>query len=477
MTIKKIHLIGVCGVAMGTLACMLRDCGYLVQGSDQNVYPPMSDVLKNSGITLFEGFNQDNIGNADLVVIGNAISRGNPEVEHILNRKIPYCSMAGALYRFFLQEKEVIAVTGTHGKSTTTALLAHILESAGESPSFLVGGVLNNYDSNYRLGTGKYFVIEGDEYDSAFFEKVPKFIFYRPDHLIMTSLEFDHADIFSDLAEIELWFERLVNMIPSNGNIVYNDGFQNLKEIASPSPSRLKSYGNNDSLYSCRFNGYGEAVSFLELVWPSDKLSLETTLMGEFNYQNITAAAAMALELGIKKEEIALAIQTFKGVRRRMDIIFSNPSVTVYEDFAHHPTAIAFILSTLRDRYPDRKVWAIYEPRSATSKRNVFKDRLPLSFMDADYILMRRPGNTAKIPESERLDAGEVCSEIRHLKGSRTAALDFEDGNAIASHLADVLNPEEKHVIVIMSNGGFDSIYEIIQEVLKDLFERTAIRT
>src|SRR4030042_2014920 len=221
---RKIYLIGICGIAMGTLATMFQEKGYAVSGSDQNIYPPMSDMLNQIGIALYNGFSADNIDDPDLVIVGNAISRGNPEVEYVLNNRIPYMSMAQALYNFFLRGNEVIAVCGTHGKSTTSALLAHILETAGLSPSFFVGGVVRNYRSNYKIGNGRFFVIEGDEYDSAFFEKVPKFIFYRPDHLVLTSLEFDHADIYRDLGEIDLWFRRLVNMIPSEGSIVYSSG-------------------------------------------------------------------------------------------------------------------------------------------------------------------------------------------------------------------------------------------------------------
>ena len=238
MTPKNIYMIGICGVAMGTLASMLHERGHAVSGSDQNIYPPMSDILQKSGMKLHGGFSASHVGSPDLVIVGNAISRGNPEVEHVLNRRIPYRSMAGALREFFLEGKEVVAVAGTHGKSTTTALLAHLLESAGLSPSFFVGGVARNYDANYRLGTGRHFIIEGDEYDSAFFEKVPKFIFYRPSHLVLTSLEFDHADIYRDLAEIELWFRRLVNIVPSEGSIVYSADYPNLKEIAAASRSR-----------------------------------------------------------------------------------------------------------------------------------------------------------------------------------------------------------------------------------------------
>jgi UDP-N-acetylmuramate: L-alanyl-gamma-D-glutamyl-meso-diaminopimelate ligase len=247
MGVNEIYMIGICGIAMGTLASMLREKGFAVSGSDRNIYPPMSDILRRQGILLHDGFASDQVGNPDMVVIGNAVARGNPEAEYVLDRGIPYCSMAQALHAHFLHDKEVVAVCGTHGKTTTAALLSHILVTAGLSPSFFVGGVVRNYDSSHGLGKGGLFIIEGDEYDSAFFEKIPKFMVYRPRHLVLTSLEFDHADIYRDLSEIELWFKRLINIIPSNGNIVYSSDYANLRGIVSNSFSQCYSFGASGS--------------------------------------------------------------------------------------------------------------------------------------------------------------------------------------------------------------------------------------
>ncbi len=452
-------MIGICGVAMGTLASMFHERGFAVSGSDQNIYPPMSDILRKSGMKLHQGFSADNVGNPDLVIIGNAISRGNPEAEHVLNARIPYLSMAQALYNYFLQDREVIAVAGTHGKSTTTALLAHLLVSAGEDPSFFVGGVTRNYDSNYRLGKGKFFIIEGDEYDSAFFEKVPKFVYYRPNHLVLTSLEFDHADIYRDLGEIELWFRRLVNMIPSNGNIVYYSGYDNLREIVLKSYSKSYSYGTGGADYSCSLKGYRGDFSELDVAAPGGGFSLRTGLFGSFNFDNVMAAVAMAMLLGIGEGGIRAGLESFQGVRRRQELIFDRNNIKIYDDFAHHPTAIRYVLDTMRDRYPGAHIWALYEPRSATSRRNVFQDVLPASFSAADAILIKTPYEGSAIRAGDKLDPDRLLRDIRAFNGNADL---FHDVDAMLNHVSRNIDAGAENVIVLMSNGGFDGIYEKI---------------
>ncbi|MDR3236993.1 MAG: Mur ligase domain-containing protein, partial [Spirochaetia bacterium] len=364
----NIYMIGICGVAMGSLACMLREIGHNVSGSDKNIYPPMSDVLRSAGIDFAEGFDPAHMGAPGLVVIGNAVSRGNPQAEHVLNADLPYCSMAEALKRFFLQGKEVIAIAGTHGKTTTTALLSHILITSGLDPGCFIGGVTKNYGSNYRLGSGKYFVIEADEYDSAFFEKVPKFMFYRPRHLVMTSLEYDHADIYGSLDEIELWFRRLVNIVPSQGNVVYSAHYPILSGIAAKSFAPVCSFGTEgEGSVSCSFKGYnGDNTDFVLSSAETGALPCSMPIFGGFNLANAAAASAMAVRLGAPHSGIAEALSTFQGVKRRQELIFSSPTVKVYEDFAHHPTAVRAVLETMRRRYPHAKIYAVYEPRSAT---------------------------------------------------------------------------------------------------------------
>ncbi len=465
---EHIHLTGICGVAMGTLACMLKESGYRVTGSDAGVYPPMSQVLKDARIPVTEGFAHENILGADLVVVGNAMSRGNPEVEGLLNSGIEYCSMASALYRFFLKNREVIAVAGTHGKTTTTALLSHILISAGEDSSVLIGGVSLNLGSNYRLGKGKYFVIEADEYDSAFFEKVPKFIFYRPRHAILTSLEFDHADIYDSLDEIELWFKRLLNIIPSEGEVVYNAGYENLAALAKDCYSGVTSYGTEESDITAKFSGFEERFSIIELTdKDSGTVALPTRMLGDFNLQNISAAVSMALRLGINPEKIVEGVKTFRGVKRRQEIIFESENIIVYEDFAHHPTAIREILKALRRRYPEARISAVYEPRSATSRRNIFQKELPAAFADADRVMIKSPYLLSGIPEEDRIDPAAVIESIQ--RGGMKAGLFFSVEDIIED-IDDEIDAGFKNVIVIMSNGGFDGIYEKLTERLSGKF-------
>ena len=463
---KNIYMIGICGIAMGSLACMLRESGFRVSGSDRNMYPPMSDILAGAGIDAAEGFDPAHIGSPDLVIIGNAMSRGNPQVEHVLNRGIPYCSMAGALRRFFMQGKEVIAVTGTHGKTTTTSLLSHILVTAGLDPGCFIGGVAKNLGTNYRLGSGRYFVIEGDEYDSAFFEKIPKFMLYRPRHVIITSLEFDHADIYGSLAEIELWFRRLVNTVPSEGNIVYSAHYTVLERVVKKSLSSLSTFGTE---------GRGDITArFLEYDGDSTALTLSsaetgdtpcrTQVFGEFNMANVAAASSMALKLGVSSKDIIAALESFEGVKRRQELLFSSPAVTVYEDFAHHPTAIKAVLETMRKRYPASRIWAVYEPRSATSRRNVLQDELAGAFGNADSVLLKDPYGMDSIPESERIDMNSV---VESMAREGKAVKLFHVVDDMVCHIENGIEGSGHNLVVVMSNGGFDGIYEKLVGRLK----------
>ncbi|MBN2078544.1 MAG: UDP-N-acetylmuramate:L-alanyl-gamma-D-glutamyl-meso-diaminopimelate ligase [Spirochaetes bacterium] len=455
--IRTVYMIGICGVAMGALARMFRERGAAVSGSDRNVYPPMSDLLREGGVALHEGFDAGRIGSPDLVVIGNAVSRGNPEVEHVLNEGLPYLSMAGTLREHFLGGKEVVAVAGTHGKTTTTALLAHILETAGMEPSFFIGGVARNYGSNFRLGPGRHFVIEADEYDSAFFEKFPKFILYRPSHLVLTSLEFDHADIYRDLGEIETWFRRLVNTIPSAGSIVYSARYDNLGALAAASLSQCRSYGNGGADYCATVEGHEGEFTRLVVDSPEGSLVLRCPLIGAFNHDNCLAALAMARRLGVDDGAIMRGVESFLGVKRRQELIYHGGNLRIYEDFAHHPTAIRGLLESMRERHPGARIWALYEPRSATSRRRVFQESLPGSFRAADEILIRRPFEGTPPPAGEELDVDRLMEDLHAVNpGARL----FESGMEMAEYLARALPPEGEQVVLVMSNGGFDGIYE-----------------
>ncbi len=456
---------------MGTLAGMLKQRGYDVSGSDENVYPPMSEMLQKWGIDIYRGYDEKNIGKPDLVIIGNVISRGNIEAEYALDNRIPYLSMAQSLYNFFLKDKEVVSISGTHGKTTVTALLSHILTAAGEEPSFLVGGVSKNYGANYKMGAGKYFIIEGDEYDSAFFEKIPKFIVYRPHHLILTSLEFDHADIYNNLDEIKLWFKRLVNLIPSNGNIVYSGEYQRLEELANNKYSKSYSFGKPESEFGCQFLGFSDIYANLKITNKTrEDIDLRTQLFGDFNYSNISAAVSMALLLGVKKEHIQSAVESFEGVKRRQELIYNSESIKVYEDFAHHPTAIKSILNGIKQKYKDSIIWAIYEPRSATSRRNILENELTGSFYSADKILIKTPYNLDLIAKSDRIDIDKV---IRDIKNEKKEARLFENADKIVEFTCNEIDIKMNNIIVIMSNGGFDGIYGKLIDRIKKLHIRS----
>jgi UDP-N-acetylmuramate: L-alanyl-gamma-D-glutamyl-meso-diaminopimelate ligase len=466
MGVNEIYMIGMCGIAMGTLASMLREKGFAVSGSDRNIYPPMSDMLRRQGILLHEGFMSEHIKNPDLVVIGNAVARGNPEAEYVLDRGIPYCSMAQALQAYFLRGMEVVAVCGTHGKTTTAALLSHILVAAGLSPSFFVGGAVRNYDSSHRLGSGGLFIIEGDEYDSAFFEKIPKFMVYRPRHLVLTSLEFDHADIYRDLCEIELWFKRLVNIIPSKGNIVYSSDYANLGSIVSTSLSQCYSFGAGHSDFRCVPRGNGGEFAELDIERPGGGFRVRTRLLGGFNYANLLAAAAMAKLLGADESGIRQGIESFEGVRRRQELIYRRGNVSIYEDFAHHPTAVKNTLEAIKMRHSDARVWAVFEPRSATSRRSVFQHVLPASFAAADVIIIKEPYRGSFIKNEERLDIDFLLNDIRSFNQNAHV---FREVNDIIARITGSIDLEEKNVIVLMSNGGFDGIYARIVEAMDGL--------
>ena len=464
---KSIYMIGICGVAMGSLACMLRESGYIVAGSDSNVYPPMSDVLRSAGIHIDEEYDAEKVNGFDLVIIGNSISRGNPQAEHVLNENIPYISLASAMRHFFLQDREVIAVSGTHGKTTTTALLAHILMTAGLDPGFFVGGVTKNYNSNFRIGKGRYFVIEGDEYDSAFFEKVPKFMFYKPRHLIITSLEYDHADIYANLAEIELAFRRLVNIIPSHGSIIYSEHYSILKDIVGGAFAKTKSFGTEgQGDFTCSFREYNADKT--NIVLGDTECSMK--LFGDFNLANAAAASSMALELGVSIEHIVTALSTFEGVKRRQELIFSSRDVHVFEDFAHHPTAISAVLETMRSRYKHSQIYAVYEPRSATSRRNVFQNELAFAFSNANHVLIKEPFNIKTIPEQERIDIRFVVNEINKSKMAGLYASTDDIVDSLCSRFSEqeTKTNEPAFVVLIMSNGGFDGIYEKLIERLSN---------
>ncbi|HXE91449.1 MAG TPA: UDP-N-acetylmuramate:L-alanyl-gamma-D-glutamyl-meso-diaminopimelate ligase [Terriglobales bacterium] len=466
---QHIHLIGICGTAMASLAGLLKQRGVRVTGSDAAVYPPMSDMLAALSIPVQQPYAESNLKpRPDLVVVGNAISRGNPELEYVLDQRIPMRSMPQILYEYFLRGRESVVVAGTHGKTTTTAMLAWIFHTAGQNPSFLIGGVAENFGSSFAFKPGKHFILEGDEYDTAFFDKGPKFLHYFPDVAVLTSVEFDHADIYADLEAVKTAFRRLVNLVPRRGRIVAFEGDANVEECVGRALCTVERYGFGEGSHwratEVRYESAGTRWSVLR--GGSPWAQFELPLAGEYNVLNATAAAAVAAGYGIPAATIAGALHDFKGVKRRLEVCGEVNGVTFVEDFAHHPTAIAGTLRALRTRYPGRRLWALFEPRSNTLRRNVFAERLVESLGLADQVVIADVFRPEAIPEEERLDLTRVVAELgRHGTGARNLA----DADAIVTAVAPELRPGD--VVAILSNGGFGGIYEKLPQRFKTLSE------
>jgi UDP-N-acetylmuramate: L-alanyl-gamma-D-glutamyl-meso-diaminopimelate ligase len=471
---NHIHLIGICGTAMASLAGMLKQRGFRVTGSDAAAYPPMSDFLAGLGIPVAQPFDSKNLEPCpDLVVVGNAISRGNLELEQVLDQRIPFCSLPQLLHDEFLRGREVLVVAGTHGKTTTTSMLAWIFHAAGMQPSFLIGGIAENFGSSFHLGQGKHFILEGDEYDTAFFDKGPKFLHYFPDAVILTSVEFDHADIYKDLEAVETAFKRLVNLIPRRGRIIAFDGMAgdaaegaSLERCLSRSFCPIERYGAGARAGWRITNLKFEAGRTSWSVQRDGDLwtDLEFPLAGEYNVWNATAAAAMASAYGISTEEIAAALRTFKSVKRRLEVKAHVNGITIIDDFAHHPTAIAGTLKALRARYPGSRLWAILEPRSNTLRRRVLQADLARSLAQADEVIVAGVFRSDAVPVNERLDLLELAADIQQ-HGRRARLI------ADADEIVQTIAPEMRSgdVVAILSNGGFGGIYEKLPARLRAL--------
>ena len=476
---KHIHLIGICGTAMASLAGMLQQRGFRVTGSDAAAYPPMSDFLRGLGIPVAQPFAAANLEpHPDLVVIGNAMSRGNVELEHVLDQRIPFCSMPQLLHDEFLCGKEVLVVAGTHGKTTTTSMLAWIFDSAGLQPSFLIGGIAENFGSSFQLGPGKHFILEGDEYDTAFFDKGPKFLHYFPDSIILTSVEFDHADIYKDLDAVETAFKRLVNLIPRRGRIVAFDGAT--AEVSGNSKNESPSLERCVAKAFCPVERYGAGpranwkVTNLRFepnrtTWTIQRDGqawgdFEFALAGEYNVWNATAAAALAASCGVSQPAIAAALKTFKSVKRRLEVKAEVNGITIIDDFAHHPTAIAGTLKALRERYAGARLWAILEPRSNTLRRRILQSDLARSLAQADEVVVAGVFRSEAVPENERLELPALAAEIE--QNGRRARL-LADADAIVETIVPELRSGD--VIAILSNGGFGGIYEKLPARLQQL--------
>ena len=472
---RHIYLIGICGTAMASLAGMLRAAGHTVTGSDAAAYPPMSDQLAAMGILVHQPYAEANLDPLpDLVVVGNAISRGNPELERVLDERIPFCSMAALLHDEFLTGREPLVVAGTHGKTTTTSMLAWIYEVAARTDerfaaSFLIGGVAENFGQSFRVhprtpGVLHPFLIEGDEYDTAFFDKGPKFLHYFPHAAILTHVEFDHADIYPDLEQVKTAFRRFVNLIPRSGRLVAFDGAENVTECVSHAFCPVERYGKHpDSYWHVRdltherggvqwtLDRAGKAIAELFLPMP-----------GEHNAMNATAAAALAAGQGVPAKAIVEALGTFKSVKRRLEVRAEVRGITIIDDFAHHPTAIRETLHALRLAYPGRRLVAVLEPRSNTLRRNVFENALVESLALADLVVLSEVFQSSAIPAGERLHPETVAASLR--ERGLPAQL-HADAPAIVAALAPALR--EGDVVAILSNGGFGGIYTLLPDALR----------
>ncbi len=465
--IKKIYMVGIGGIAMGTLATMLKESGYRVAGSDHNLYPPMSTHLQTLGVPLFEGFAAGNPQkfDPDLFVIGNVVRRENPEAQYILSQDRPYLSMPQAIERFFLSRQKGLVVAGTHGKSTTTSLLAWVLERGGLDPGAFVGAFVKDWGASFRLGRGEYMVIEGDEYDTAFFDKGPKFLHYRPHIGIVTGIEFDHADIFPDLDAIRKAFAGFARLIPENGYLILNADEPNCRALAAQCAGKVLTYGfSEDTDWRIASVEYGAGqVSFsLRNPYTSGEEVFRSKLSGRHNVGNVTAVIAAARLAGMPFDGLREAIPHFGGVKRRQDVVCESGGVTVMDDFAHHPTAVRETLSGLRDFYPGRRIVAAFEPRTNSSRRKVFQDQYVSSFDSADLVLIKQPSGLDAIPEGDRLDPRLLVERI----GSRGKdARFFEDSDELAAFILESARPGD--LIVCMSNGSFDGLPQKLGKALK----------
>jgi len=464
------HLIGICGTAMASLAGMLQTRGYKITGSDQNVYPPMSTQLESLGIKILNGYKAENANiGADCVIVGNAISRGNPELEEVLNRKLLYRSQAEIVKEEFIRGKRSLVVAGTHGKTTTTSIAAWMCEVGGLDPGFLVGGIVQNFDASFRVTSGDYFVIEGDEYDTAYFDKKPKFMHYLPEIAIVNNIEFDHADIYRDLQEIKFQFSRLMNLVPGNGRLIAGIDSPVVREVLSEMDGKLfttvETFGlSDDAKWQARYIDFGGDVTrFTVFKDGSSWGEFETHLIGEFNVRNCLAVMIAADAWGISKEKIQESLDTFKSVKRRVEVRGVVRGVTVIDDFAHHPTAVEETLKALRMKYDGKRLIAVFEPRTWSSRLAVFQEPYSKAFSYADYVIIAGVYNTAKASELGKvLDVDELVADIA-LQGK--PAMSFPDADSIVEHLTPELR--ENDVVAIMSNGGFGGIHEKLLNVLK----------
>jgi UDP-N-acetylmuramate: L-alanyl-gamma-D-glutamyl-meso-diaminopimelate ligase len=456
-TSSKYYLIGICGTAMASLAGMLQGKGCRVEGSDSDVYPPMSDFLERLGIQTYKGYRAENLAAAkpDIVVVGNALSRGNPEVEAVLDSGIRYASMAETVKELFIRGKNSIVVAGTHGKTTTTAMMSWVLDQAGRKPSFLVGGIAENFGKSFQIAEGPDFVIEGDEYDTAFFDKGPKFLHYLPRIVMLKNIEFDHADIYADLEALKTSFRRLINIVPRNGLIVAGVDSPVVRELIPAAFSRVATVGiENGDWRAKNLESFDEGMRFE--VWNGETSVglFSIPMLGAFNVRNALDVIVTAKELGLDNTTLQAGLSTFKSVKRRLELKGEVNGVRVYDDFAHHPTAVLETLRAVRQRYPQDRIWAVFEPRSNTCRRRIFEKEFINAFDPADAAVVARVFGASKLAPEDQLSPDRLVEGIS--ARGKTAAT-FDTTAEIVEFVATQALPGDH--VVIMSNGGFDGIH------------------
>lgn len=459
---RRVHLIGIGGVAMTPLAGLLSDAGAIVSGSDGDLYPPMSTLLEGMGLKLYKGYGPDSLpGDCDLVVVGNVVTRAFPVLERLAALKKPYLSLPQALGRIFMKGGHNLVVAGCHGKTSTTAMCAHLWSQAGLKPGFLIGGSSLDFPKPWNLGEGGTFIIEGDEYDSAFFNKVPKFVHYRPHTVILTSVEFDHADIYPDLEAVKEAYRSLVRLIPAEGGLLLACGDDPLaREVAEACPGRVEFYGQDErndwQLASYSPDGFGSVFEVCGPDYFYTRLSLGHP--GVYNALNSLAATAAFVSLGGDGRRLASAVENFRGVKRRQEILGDFNGITLVDDFAHHPSAVEKTISGFREAFPGRRLLVAFEPRSNTSRRAIFQSDYARALAGADLVFLRRPSQPEKAPEGDRLDARRLADDLA------PKAFLFDDGAALGEALAG--KAEAGDVVVVMSNGGFDGLTDYLKDKL-----------
>lgn len=457
-----IHLMGICGTGMASLAGILKEKGHRVTGSDQNVYPPMSLFLERIAVPVLEGYSPQNLHPVpDLVIVGNVITRINPEAVELARLKIPYLSLPQALRVFAIKDKRSIVVSGTHGKTTTSSLVAWILTSARLDPGFMIGGIPRDFHTGFRLGAGPYFVVEGDEYDTAFFDKGPKFLHYNPLFTIITSIEFDHADIYRDLEHVRENFRKLIHIIPKEGLLIVNGDDPLTRAESAKAKCPVVTYGfGEDVCWKAADMEVGEEGTQLTILKDGRPYAdITTPIYGHHNVANLLSAAALSDSLGIEITKLQESLSTFKGVKRRQEPRGEKNGILVLDDFAHHPTAVKETIRAVKDKFSDRRLIAVFEPRSNSSRRNIFQDRYAGAFEGADLVLIPKPPMTEKIPPEERFSSPKL---VRDLTDRGLKAEYFSHTQDLLEHL--LAEGRKGDVILIMSNGGFDNLIDRLLE-------------